>query len=67
MIEIDFLKVAQAMEQQGVRGRILPLVKKAAKNIAAGRPFRLVNLPGEIMEVDGVKHIVTKKGRLCRI
>lgn len=67
MLEIDFLKVAQGMELQGVRGRILPLVRKAAKNVANGRSYRLVNTPGTIVEISGEKHLVTNQGKLCRI
>ncbi len=67
MLEIDFLKVAQGMENQGVKGRIMSLVRKAAKNVAKGRPFRLVNTPGTILEIDGVKSFVTNQGKLCPI
>lgn len=55
------------MELQGVKGRILPLVRKAAKNVANGRSYRLVNTPGTIVEISGEKHLVTNQGKLCRI
>lgn len=67
MIEVDFLKISDELSKSGVRGRILPLVRKAAKNIAAGEPFRMVNLPGSVIEINGGKSVVTKQGRLCRI
>lgn len=67
MLEIDFLKVASQMELSGVKGRILPLIRKAAKNMAGDRAFRIINLPGTVIEKDGVKSLVTKKGRLCRV
>lgn len=66
-MEIDFLKVAQQMEKAGVKGRILPLVRRSIKNMAAGEPYRLINKPGDVVEIDGVKSLVTNQGKLCRI
>lgn len=71
MLEIDYLKVAKtfANSKGQLPKNIHSLVKQAIKNVSAerGMGIRLVNKPGDIVERDGAKYMVTRKGCLCAI
>lgn len=83
MIQIDYLKIATSLRKQGYHGNMQNYIRRAAKNVAAGRPFRIINKPGDIIELPPEnfdpettppekwpkfdKYLITSKGKLSKI